>query len=91
MYASDFASAPASGPNGFEATGLLARDGSGFALHGDDGRIWHLSLPRIPVDLVQKSVRVVGSLEAEDSVEVEGIAPLSPPEGDLRNRVEGRC
>jgi hypothetical protein len=91
MYASRFSEGASLGSNGFEATGLLARDGSVFALHSDDGQVWQLSLPRIPVDLVEKSVRIVGSLETGNCVEVEGIAPFRPHHGDLQTSVEGRC
>ncbi|RVT44060.1 DUF5818 domain-containing protein [Sphingobium algorifonticola] len=55
-------------------TGRLVRDAGGFLLHRDQGGIWRLILHRVPVDLVEKHVRVRGTLRAGDIVEADGVA-----------------
>ena len=57
-----------------EETGTLVREDGGFALVGDDGRRWRLDLHRVPVDHVEKRVRVVGTLAGERLIEADGVA-----------------
>jgi hypothetical protein len=59
-----------------DETGRLLRDGGGFLLRRDQGGTWRLVLLRVPVDLVEKPVRVRGVLIGEDVVEAEGVAPV---------------
>lgn len=59
-----------------DETGTLTRDGGAFVLHRDLGGQYALQLQRVPVDLVEKRVRLVGTLVAEGVVSVEGVAPL---------------
>lgn len=56
-----------------EASGLLIRDGGGFALKCDEGGVWRLDLPRTPVDLVEKRVRVTGVALADGRIEATAI------------------
>jgi len=58
-----------------EMTGTLIRDGAGFALRVERGAIYHLQLHRVPVDHVEKIVRVVGTLIEARLIEAEGVAP----------------
>lgn len=58
-----------------EASGLLVRDGGGFALKCDEGGLWRLDLPRTPVDLVEKRVRVSGILLPDGRIEASAIRP----------------
>lgn len=55
-------------------TGRLVRDAGGFLLHRDAGGVWRLALHRVPVDLVEKHVRVQGMLRSGDVVEADGVA-----------------
>ena len=55
--------------------GTLIRDGAGFALRAERGVIYHLQLHRVPVDHVEKRVRVVGILIGERLIEADGVAP----------------
>lgn len=57
-------------------TGRLVRDAGGFLLHRDAGGIWRLVLHRVPVDLVEKHVRVQGLLRAGEVVEADGVAAI---------------
>lgn len=45
-----------------DETGLLVRDGAAFVLQRDAGGTWVLDMQRVPVDYVQKRVRIVGQL-----------------------------
>ena len=60
----------------FDETGILKRDGAVFELLRDngEGRI-RLILPRTPVDLVEKAVRVTGEVNEEGVVDADGVAP----------------
>jgi hypothetical protein len=58
-----------------EMTGTLIRDGAGFALRVERGAIYHLQLHRVPVDHVEKTVRVAGTLIEPRLIEAEGVAP----------------
>lgn len=57
-----------------DETGSLVRDGGGFALHRDAGGRYRLDLRRMPVDEVEKRVRIVGTLVADDQVDVDGVS-----------------
>jgi hypothetical protein len=57
-----------------DETGTLVRDGGGFALRRDVGGRYQLDLHRVPVDEVEKRVRIVGTLVAEALVDVDGVS-----------------
>jgi hypothetical protein len=56
-------------------TGTLLRDGGAFYLRRDLGGRYELELHRTPVDLVEKRVRLLGTLVGPDLVNAEGVAP----------------
>lgn len=56
-------------------TGRLLRDEAGFLLQRDLGGRFRLVLLRVPVDLVEKRVRVTGVYAGDDIVEADGVAP----------------
>lgn len=58
-----------------DEAGMLVRDGGAFYLQRDAGGRYQLELHRTPVDLVEKRVRVVGTLIAPDRVDADGVAP----------------
>lgn len=58
-----------------DETGTLTRDGGAFYLRRDLGGRYQLELQRTPVDLVEKRVRLRGTLTAPDLVTADGIAP----------------
>lgn len=58
-----------------DETGTLIRDGGGFALRRDLGGHYRLDLHRVPVDRIEKRVRITGVLVADDLVDVVGVAP----------------
>lgn len=58
-----------------EETGTLLRDAGGFSLRRDLGGRWKLDLHRIPVDHIEKRVRIKGVVVAEGLVDVDGAAP----------------
>lgn len=57
-----------------EETGTLVREDGGFALRRDVGGLYRLDLLRVPVDEVEKHVRIIGTLVADGLVEVEGVS-----------------
>jgi hypothetical protein len=57
-----------------EETGTLVREGGAFALKRDTGGRYLLELQRVPVDHVEKRVRVIGTLIDDDLVSVDGVA-----------------
>jgi hypothetical protein len=59
-----------------EETGTLIRDGGGFALRRDLGGRYRLDLHRVPVDCVEKRVRITGVMVESDLVDVHGVAPI---------------
>lgn len=59
---------------GVNETGRLIRDEAGFLLQRDGGGTFRLILLRVPVDHVEKRVRVQGFYAGEGVVEVEGVA-----------------
>ena len=56
-------------------TGRLLRDEAGFLLQRDSGGVFRLVLLRVPVDHVEKRVRVTGFYAGEGVVEADGVAP----------------
>ena len=58
-----------------EVSGTLMRQSGGFALRSDDGDIFQLLLPRVPVDLVEKRAIVTGKLIDSQLIDADGIAP----------------
>jgi hypothetical protein len=58
-----------------DETGRLERDAAGFVLQRDVGGSYRLVLLRVPIDHVEKRVRVRGFHAGEGVVEVEGVAP----------------
>jgi hypothetical protein len=59
-----------------DETGTLIRDGGAFYLRRDAGGRFELELHRTPVDLVEKRVRLVGTLVGPDLVNADGVAPV---------------
>ena len=58
-----------------DEAGTLIRDGSAFYLRRDLGGRYLLELHRTPVDLVEKRVRLVGTLVGNSLVSADGVAP----------------
>ena len=58
-----------------DETGSLVRDGGGFALRRDGGGRIALDLHRVPVDHVEKQVRITGVYVDEERVEVDSLRP----------------
>ncbi len=58
-----------------DEVGTLIRDGGAFYLRRDLGGRYELELQRMPVDLVEKRVRIVGTLVAPLLVSADGVAP----------------
>ena len=56
-------------------TGTLIRDGGAFYLRRDLGGRYQLELHRMPVDLLEKRVRLVGTVVGPDLVNADGVAP----------------
>ncbi len=54
--------------------GRLHRDGGGFLFRSDRGPVWRLVLSRVPVDHVEKQVRIVGYYAGDGLLDVEGIS-----------------
>ena len=59
-------------------TGTLIADGGGFALRRDIGGRWRLDLHRVPVDHVEKRVRISGIVVAEGLIDVDALGPDVP-------------
>ena len=55
--------------------GLLVRDGGACYLRRDAGGRFELELHRTPVDLVEKRVRLIGTLVGPDLVNADGVSP----------------
>jgi hypothetical protein len=53
--------------------GTLIRDGGAFYLRRDLGGRYQLQLHRTPVDLVEKRVRLIGTLVGEELVSADGV------------------
>ena len=58
-----------------DETGTLIRDGGAFYLRRDAGGRWELELHRTPVDLVEKRVRLIGTMVGANLVNADGVAP----------------
>ena len=58
-----------------DETGTLICDGGGFALRRDIGGRWKLDLHRVPVDDVDKRVRISGIIVAENLIDVDVVGP----------------
>ena len=58
-----------------EERGTLIREGAGFALRRDIGGRWKLDLHRIPVDHVEKRVRISGIIVAKGLIDVDALSP----------------
>ena len=58
-----------------DETGTIIRDGGGFALRRDAGGRYRLDLHRVPVDHLEKRVKITGTLVADGLVDVDGVAP----------------
>ena len=58
-----------------EETGTIISDGVGFALRRDIGGRWNLDLHRVPIDHVEKRVRISGIIVAKGLVEVDALSP----------------
>ena len=58
-----------------DETGTLIRDGGAFYLRRDVGGRYELELNRTPVDLVEKRVRLIGTLVGRNLVNADGVAP----------------
>lgn len=61
-----------------EETGTLIADGGGFALRRDIGGRWKLDLHRVPVDRVEKRVRISGIIVGAGLVDVGALGPDTP-------------
>ncbi len=55
--------------------GTLVRDRGAFYLRRDVGGRYELELHRTPVDLVEKRVRLIGTMVGPDLVNADGVAP----------------
>ena len=55
--------------------GTLIRDGGAFYLRRDLGGRYALELQRTPVDLIEKRVRLIGTIVGPDLVSANGVAP----------------
>ena len=60
-----------------DEVGTLIRDGGAFYLRRDIGGRYQLELQRTPVDLVEKRVRLRGTLVGPDLVSADGIEPVA--------------
>jgi len=60
----------------FDETGTLLREAGGFILRRDGGGRVRLELRRVPVDHVNKRVRIVGTFVADDLVDSDSVAGL---------------
>ena len=57
-----------------DETGMLVREHGAFVLQCDRGGRYVLELPRVPVDHVQKRVRVRGVVCGDGRVAAEGVS-----------------
>ncbi len=55
-------------------TGTLTREGGAFVLQRDAGGRYVLQLARMPVDHVEKRVRIIGVAIAPDLIAVDGVS-----------------
>jgi hypothetical protein len=57
-----------------DQTGRLLRDGGGFLFRSDEGHTWRLALHRVPIDHIEKRVRLQGFYAGDGVVDVEGVS-----------------
>ena len=62
-----------------DAHGLLIREGGAFYLRHEAGAPCLLTLRRVPVDEVQKQVRVIGTYAGDGTIDVDGIQLTASP------------
>lgn len=60
---------------GMAIHGWLHRDEGGFILKTDSGEVWRLILHRVPVDHIEKRVRVTGFDAGGGILDAEGVSP----------------
>jgi hypothetical protein len=53
---------------------MLVREGGGFVLERDAGGSCILELHRVPIDEVEKHVRIVGTMMRNGRIDVEGVS-----------------
>lgn len=58
-----------------DETGTLLREAGGFQLRRDLGGRWKLDLHRVPVDHIEKRVRITGTIVGDDLVDADGVSP----------------
>lgn len=58
-----------------EESGTLLREAGGFVLRRDLGGRWKLDLHRVPIDNIEKRVRITGIVVGDDLVDVVGVSP----------------
>ncbi|WP_083276851.1 DUF5818 domain-containing protein [Sphingobium phenoxybenzoativorans] len=58
-----------------ELYGWLHRDEGGFILKADGGAVWRLVLHRVPVDHIEKRVRITGFDAGDGVIDAEGVSP----------------
>ena len=61
-----------------DETGTLVREAGGFILRRDLGGRWKLDLHRVPVDHIEKRVRITGVVVGEGLVDVVGVSAETP-------------
>ncbi len=61
-----------------DETGTLIREAGGFILRRDLGGRWKLDLHRVPVDHIEKRVRITGVVVGEGLVDVVGVSAETP-------------
>ena len=59
-----------------DEAGTLIHGGGAFYLRRDLGGRYQLELQRTPVDLVEKRVRLTGTLVGPNLVSADGVAPV---------------
>ena len=60
-----------------DETGTLLREGAAFVLRRDLGGRWVLDLHRVPVDHVEKRVRIIGTIVGKGLVDVDSLVGQS--------------
>ena len=56
-----------------DETGTLLREGAAFVLRRDAGGRWILDMHRVPVDHVEKRVRITGTVVGDGLVDVNSL------------------
>ena len=56
-----------------DETGTLLREGAAFVLRRDLGGRWILDLHRVPVDHVEKRIRITGTVVGDGLVDVDSL------------------